>query len=60
MELVPARDPAALAAAVDALLSNPERLAALGRAARENVEGNFTWAGCGSETIAAYREALGR
>ncbi len=60
IELVPGRDPAALAGVVDELLSDRARRAALGRAARENVERNFTWAGCGAATVAAYREALGR
>ena len=30
----------------------------LGRAARANVEANFTWAGCGQATVAAYEDAL--
>jgi teichuronic acid biosynthesis glycosyltransferase TuaC len=60
IELVPGRDPAALAGALDGLLSDRARREALGQAARENVERNFTWAGCGAATLAAYREALGR
>jgi glycosyltransferase involved in cell wall biosynthesis len=32
----------------------------LGEQARANVAANFTWERCGRETVAAYREALGR
>ncbi|MGI9183942.1 MAG: glycosyltransferase [Solirubrobacteraceae bacterium] len=60
IELVPGRDPAALAGVLDQLLSDRARREALGRAARENVELSFTWAACGAATAAAYREALGR
>ncbi|MGB9183401.1 MAG: glycosyltransferase [Solirubrobacteraceae bacterium] len=58
--LVPGRDPVALAGALDGLLADRARREALGQAARENVERNFTWAGCGAATLAAYREVLGR
>lgn len=59
IELVPGRDPAALAGVLDALLSDRARREALGQAARENVQRNFTWAACGAATLAAYREVLG-
>ncbi len=49
--LVAPRDPIGLAAELDALLSAPERLAALGAAARATVEAHFTWAGCGRDTV---------
>ena len=58
LALVPPRDPAALAERIDALLSDPAALEALGRAARANVERSFTWERCGSETVDAYHEAL--
>jgi glycosyltransferase involved in cell wall biosynthesis len=32
--------------------------AALGAAARANVESNFTWPQCGRATVAAYEDAL--
>ena len=60
IELVPGRDPGALAGVLDGLLSDRARREALAQAARENVERNFTWAGCGAATVAAYREVLGR
>ena len=44
-----------LGAAMSATLANRE---AVGRAARANVEANFTWAGCGRATVAAYEDAL--
>jgi glycosyltransferase involved in cell wall biosynthesis len=59
IELVPARAPEALAAAIDRLLSDPERLAAMRVAARENALREFTWERCGRETVAAYEEAVG-
>jgi teichuronic acid biosynthesis glycosyltransferase TuaC len=58
IELVPARDPHALADAIDAVLSDPDRLGAMRAAARENVLGSFTWERCGRETVAAYEEAV--
>ncbi len=58
LELVSPRDPTALAATIDQLLSDPERLAALGREARLTVERAFTWERCGRETLAAYTDAL--
>jgi glycosyltransferase involved in cell wall biosynthesis len=59
IELVPPRSPAALAQAIDGLLSDSERLARLGRQARATVERAFTWELCGRETVTAYRDALG-
>jgi teichuronic acid biosynthesis glycosyltransferase TuaC len=59
IELVQARDPRALAAAIDGLLSDPDRLAAMRLAARETVLSQFTWERCGRETVRAYEEVLG-
>jgi glycosyltransferase involved in cell wall biosynthesis len=56
--LVPPRDPPALAAAIDALLSNPDRRRTEGSAARATVEREFTWARCGAATVAAYESVL--
>jgi glycosyltransferase involved in cell wall biosynthesis len=59
MVLVPPEDPPGLAAAIDELLGDRGRLEALGGAARETVEREFTWRRCGEDTLAAYREAVG-
>jgi teichuronic acid biosynthesis glycosyltransferase TuaC len=59
IELVPPRDPRALADAIDALLSSPQQLAVLQAAARETVAAQFTWKRCGRETVAAYEAVLG-
>jgi glycosyltransferase involved in cell wall biosynthesis len=58
--LVPRDDHRALAAAIAAQLRDPVALAALGAAARETVEGHFTWARCGQRTVTAYAHALAR
>ncbi|MGZ4180365.1 MAG: glycosyltransferase [Solirubrobacteraceae bacterium] len=59
IELVPARDVRALAERIDALFSDPPTLVALGDAARETVEREFTWEHCGAQTVAAYEHVLG-
>ncbi len=59
IELVSPGDPRALADAIDALLSDAARLAALRRAAHDTVARAFTWQRCGRETVAAYEEVLG-
>ncbi len=58
IELVPRDDPPALAAVIDALLSDPGRRAALGAAARETILREFTWRQCGAETVTVYAEVL--
>jgi teichuronic acid biosynthesis glycosyltransferase TuaC len=57
MELVPPRQPEALAATVDALLRDPGKLEGLRDGARRTVADEFTWEKCGRETVAAYAEA---
>jgi glycosyltransferase involved in cell wall biosynthesis len=59
IELVRARDPQALAAAIDRLLGDSSALEALRLAARENVAREYTWERCGEATVAAYERALG-
>jgi teichuronic acid biosynthesis glycosyltransferase TuaC len=59
MVLVPARDPAALASEIGALLDDTGRRERLGDAARATVERSFSWEACGRATLAAYEEALG-
>jgi len=56
--VVPAKDPAALAAAIGALLDDSGRRAALGQAARERIVKNFLWRHCAEKTVAQYRRAI--
>jgi len=56
--LVPPRDPAALRAALDRLLGDPDLRARLGAAAREHVRELCDWNRITAETIAVYRCAL--
>jgi glycogen synthase len=60
----PPRDPEAfsraLAAAVDELIADPERRAAMGRAARERVLAHFSWRAIAEQTLGFYRELLTR
>jgi teichuronic acid biosynthesis glycosyltransferase TuaC len=58
IELVAPRDPRALAGAIDGLLRDPARRAALSAQARETVAWAFTWERCGHQTVAAYEEVL--
>jgi alpha-maltose-1-phosphate synthase len=57
--LVPPADPGALAAAVNALLAEPERAAAYGRAGRERVVGDFAWPAIARQTAALYERLAG-
>ena len=56
--LVPPADPAALAAAMRALLAQPERAAAFGRAGRRRVEAHFSWERIAERTLEVYGEAI--
>jgi teichuronic acid biosynthesis glycosyltransferase TuaC len=58
MLLVPADDHAELAATIEQVLADENRLAKLGAAARETVARNFTWERCGEATLSVYRAAL--
>jgi glycosyltransferase involved in cell wall biosynthesis len=58
IELVPPRDPAALARCLRSLLGDPERRRAAASAARATVAREFTWERCGERTLAAYAHAL--
>ena len=58
LSLVPAGDVDALAARIDALLSDDAELRAEGDAARATVERAFSWDRCGAATVAAYEQAL--
>lgn len=58
-EVVPPRDPAALAAAIRRLLAVPDRRAVLGAAGRARVQGEFSAAVMTDRVIEVYREVLG-
>ncbi len=55
--LVPPNDPAALAAAVNELLADPARAAAMGRAGRDRAVTEFGWPAVAEKTARLY-EAL--
>jgi alpha-maltose-1-phosphate synthase len=57
--LVPADDPAALAAALNALVSEPGRAAAMGRAGRKRAAAEFGWDAIAAQTVALYAELTG-
>lgn len=56
--LVPPKDSTALAKAIDQLLDQPERRAAMGRAGRERVLRHFTWRRAAERTVEVYREVI--
>jgi glycosyltransferase involved in cell wall biosynthesis len=58
--LVPADDAAALAAAVAALLDDPERARRLGAAAHERLRTRFSLPGFAAEMFAAFDAAAER
>jgi starch synthase len=58
--LDPDRFVADLAAALTRVVSDPERAAAMGRAARQRVEDHFAWDAIGERTLEVYRTVLGR
>lgn len=57
--LVPPSDPVALAAALEAILADPARLAVMAAAARAHVEANFAIEGEAAALNALYRTLLG-
>jgi glycosyltransferase involved in cell wall biosynthesis len=57
--VVPARDPAALRAALERLLGDAELRRRLGAAGRERARTRFSWDAVTNETLAAYAEAAG-
>ena len=56
--LVTPGDVGELEAAIEALLDDPERRAAMGRAGRERVLDTFSWAAVAKATAAAYEEVI--
>jgi D-inositol-3-phosphate glycosyltransferase len=57
--LVPPRDPARLAAAIDTIIRDPDDAARMGAAGRAFVAAEFAWPTVTARVIAAYEEALG-
>lgn len=57
--IVPAKNVAAMAAAIDELLQNSQRRAQLGEAGRQRINEAFCWQVCAREMTAYYREVLG-
>ena len=56
--LVPPDDPAALADAMNALLRNPARADAMGRAGRLRAVDEFSWDAVAAQTAALYAEVV--
>ena len=56
--LVPPRDSGAIAQEILRLLDDEKARTALGAAARERVEENFSWAAVAAKTVAAYQRAI--
>ncbi len=57
--LVPPGDPAALADAVNTLVSDHSMAASMGRRGRERAIAEFDWAGIAAQTVALYQELTG-
>ncbi len=60
MLLVPSGDDAALARAIDGVVSDPAERDRLGAAARSTVAARFTWERNGERTAAVYRDVMRR
>ena len=56
--LVPPRDTPALAAAIENLLDDPAKAAALGQRGYQRVQAHFTWQRAAEKTVNAYREVI--
>lgn len=57
-DIVPAGDAEALTSALRALLDDPQRRAAMGRAARERAHTEFAWDAVARATVAVYEHAI--
>ena len=54
--LVPPDDPEALAVALNSLVDDPDRAAAMGRAGRERAVAEFGWPAVAAQTVALYED----
>jgi starch synthase len=57
--LVPPGDPVALAGALNTLIADPGRAAALGRAGRDRAVAEFGWQAVAAQTAQLYAELAG-
>jgi starch synthase len=57
--LVPPDDPGALAGALNTLIADPGRAAALGRAGRDRAVAEFGWQAVAAQTAHLYAELAG-
>jgi starch synthase len=57
---VPAEDPAALAEAMAAILSNPQMAAQMGRRGRDRAAAQFTWRARAARMLAVYEQVCSR
>ena len=58
--LVPPGDPAALATALETLMRDPERAAAMGQRARDYIASHFSIEAEAAKIASVYERALGR
>ncbi len=58
--VVPHSNPSALAGAIDGLLNDPARRAAMSGPARQHILAKFKWERCGREVVDLYRETIAR
>jgi starch synthase len=56
--LVPPDDPAALAAAINTLVRDPDLAATMGRKGRERAVAEFGWPAIAAQTVALYRDLV--
>jgi starch synthase len=56
--LVPPSDPAALAAAINRLLDDPDLARRMGIAGRERAVAHFSWRAIAEQTVALYEDVL--
>ena len=56
--IVPAKNVDALAAAIDALLQDPQKRAELGARGKQRIEENFCWQVCARQMTTYYRQVL--